>query len=62
MEYWACREKNGNLSLFVGEKPYTNGLFWMNGDYGYGIDVDNEEFLTEVTFENSPQRVEIKLI
>lgn len=48
--------------MFVGEKPYTNGLYWMNGDYEYGIDVDNEEFLLEVTFENSPRKVKIELI
>ena len=67
MKMWICRTESGHLSLF-GHKPEYNevmdmwGIRWLchedDVDVGYGI--SNKNF-PEVTFENSPQEVELKL-
>lgn len=56
---WIARDKNGFLRLF-GEEPYMNkkgdewepiiGSIWLN-----------DSDFPEVTFNNSPQQVELKL-
>lgn len=61
MKLWIARDKNGALALYT-VKP----TLWYNKQYegtydSQMIDLD-EELFPEVTFENSPQQVEIKLI
>ena len=61
MKLWIARDKSGKLGLYR-EKPV---LIMKGARYdwfgSFGCYIWNDE-LTEVTFENSPQRVEIKLI
>ena len=64
MKYWIARDYYG-LYLFE-QKPYLKknrmgvDVFWSNG-YSYSYRIDGDLF-KEVTFENSPQEVELKLV
>ena len=58
MKLWIARDKNGNL-WFHKEKPHINkydNAFWTS--YGECYEVE-QDFLTEVTFENSPMEVQL---
>ena len=65
MKLWIARDFDGDLNLYV-NKPllhYINKIYYtiasdMEDDY---LNIDKELF-PEVTFENSPQLVEIKLV
>ena len=66
MKLWIARDKDSSLYLYD-QRPVLNNTL-MNGvwestniDIWYDYDIDNALF-PEVTFENSPQQVEIKLI
>lgn len=70
MKLWIARDETGELWLFdkkpilrhKNEKDYfKNSWFDMdeNGLWNYAI---NNEAFPEVTFENSPQEVELKLV
>ena len=58
MKMWIARDLNGGLFLFP-EKPRLIRYhhYWW-GENWYKI---NQDLFPEVTFENSPQEVEIKL-
>lgn len=64
MKFWIVRDKTGYLSLFR-KKPiwrYNHTLKfedWFDGDFMTLID---SKSFPEITFENSPQEVELKLI
>lgn len=59
MNLWIARdERFDNLYLYK-SKPVLEGDIWFSEDYSYTID---NLLFPEVTFENSPQQVEIKLI
>ena len=58
MKLWITRNKSGTLVLWF-NKPVKQGEEWYSND-GFFI-LDYVQF-PEVTFENSPQEVEIKLI
>lgn len=70
MKLWIARRKSSRLYMFF-EKPYLteDGKQWFvlknipnNGVFvDTGIKIDEYKF-PEVTFENSPMEVEIKLI
>ena len=60
MKMWIARDKGtrnieGALFLYV-NKPNSNGGIWYGGEVFYGID---NRLFPEVTFENSPQEVEL---
>ena len=63
MTLWIARDMSNNLSLFS-NKPKLQFVnihgkqIWI-GDFVAAVKTD---LFTEVTFENSPQHVEIKLI
>lgn len=59
MKMWIARDKNGNLFLHR-DRPYLSRLcgVWDSDDY-FRL---NKADYPEVTFENSPQEVEIKLV
>lgn len=59
MKLWVARDLSEELILFK-EKPFYNKRIklWMNG----GLPIGRLRGFPEVTFENSPQMVEIKLI
>ena len=59
MEYWIVRDERGFLFLYDDE-PYVNGYGrWKTSGNYYLID---DYLFPEVTFENSPKRVQLKLI
>lgn len=60
MKLWICRNKLGLLKLSM-DKPKLSqdGTMWRTRSVGYILPF--EEF-PEVTFENSPMEVELKLI
>ena len=60
MKLWIARDMDGELFLYR-EKPIKNGdLFSMPVDNNM-IRLSDDAF-PKVTFENSPQKVELKLI
>ena len=63
MKLWITRNKLGELNLFKGEKPkfYAKTGWWLSEDYYFETILPRELF-PEITFENSPQEVELKLI
>jgi hypothetical protein len=58
MKAWAARDRDGDLHLYA-EKPIKRTYSFMLYGLGY-MKIKRTEF-PEVTFENSPQEVEIKL-
>lgn len=67
MKLWIARRKSGNLYLFFSKPSLSENNKWFiitTGNHCYvdsGIKIDASEY-KEVTFENSPQEVEIKLM
>ena len=67
MKFWIARRKNGNLYLFFSKPSLSENNKWFiitTEKYCYidsGIKIDASEY-KEVTFENSPQEVELKLV
>lgn len=59
IKLWIARDKNGRLFLHE-EMPYKNERTWFNSKGRYGKLIG--EWFPEITFENSPQKVELKLI
>ena len=58
MKLWIARDKSGFLYLHD-KKPTLDGEYWVSNGSWSSIDI--EQF-PEVTFENSPQELELKLI
>lgn len=60
MKLWIARDRDGDISLYY-EKPRLDkfGKFW--GDAPFGMRLSNNSF-PEITIENSPQEVELKLV
>ena len=67
MKLWIARRKSGNLYLFFSKPSLSENNKWFiitTGNHCYvdsGIKIDASEY-KEVTFENSPQEVELKLV
>lgn len=64
MEFWIARDKDGELCLYK-TKPWKrvntthhNDQFDCDDSF---MNIDNDLF-PEVTYENSPQEIELKLI
>ena len=60
MKLWIARNENGSLWLF-NRKPFLDEYWVAQGDDAKAYVIDDELF-PEVTFENSPQEVELKLV
>ena len=64
MKLWIARSEAGYLKLFK-KKPHREvsmlsmKTYWNDGEDNYTID---DALFPEVTFENSPREVELKLI
>ena len=64
---WIARNKSGTLVLYF-NKPVKQGDGWYNNDGFFILDsVQDTTFgevipFPEVTFENSPKQVELKLV
>ena len=63
MKLWIARNEDGSLTLF-GYKPFYNDItgFWYDVFELPVADDLTSTLFPEVTLENSPQEVEIKLI
>lgn len=67
MKLWIARDykcdynKKPCLTIFY-DKPYINDNDWWHWKTYGKFKVINENLFSEVTYENSPQQVEIKLI
>lgn len=66
IKLWIARDKDDSLCLYSKEPKLSEEIdgVWVCGQYGMPVDVIvlPSKMFPEVTFENSPQRVEIKLI
>lgn len=61
MEIWIARDRDGELQMFE-EKPVLIKNTYFIAQVGTSsMSLDNGMF-PEVTFENSPQEVELKLV
>ena len=63
MKLWIARDNDGSLYLYD-QRPVLNTLInevWECTKFGNWYDIDNSLF-PEVTFENSPQQIELKLV
>ena len=58
MKLWIAREKSGLLCLYDKEPTFDSEYWISNGSWSL-IDL---EYFPEITFENSPQEVELQLI
>lgn len=64
MKMWICRNTMSLLKLFM-RKPHSFKVDegeWDWSDYDCPIAIIDEDLFSEVTFENSPMEVELKLI
>lgn len=61
MKMWICRNQDGTLALFKTKPMYLyeegEGRYWA----GHALYLSRYDF-PEVTFKNSPQEVELKLV
>lgn len=60
MKLWIARDKNSYLYLYD-ERPILNGDHFEASTNGHTAFLFNSPLWNEVTFENSPQEVELKL-
>lgn len=58
MKLWIARNKSGNLFMYSSRPEIVCDGFYFGSDQSL---LDNNLF-PEVTFENSPQEVELKLV
>lgn len=61
IKLWAARNKNGALALYSAEPILYYNEYYEGPYKSQKIDLD-EDLFPEVTFENSPQEVDIKLV
>jgi hypothetical protein len=61
MKLWIARDKDGELYLYPSKPRKGDYRFACGYVYEDYINLDGDEF-SKVTFENSPQEVEIKLV
>lgn len=61
MKMWVARNKYGTINLYTINPTYDESIdVWFGYDFEF-IELNRLKF-PEVTFENSPQQVEIKLV
>lgn len=64
MKLWIARSELCRLCLYI-TKPkkeksrVTGTIYWTDGNISFNID---DRLFPEITFENSPQEIELKLI
>lgn len=63
MKLWIARDKDKSLFLYLNKPIINDDTFTVNWDEPHWWDAQlTNDMFSEVTFENSPQQVEIKLI
>ena len=61
MKVWVARDKNGALWVFENAPLYNEKFEEFYCEVGELASKLDERFFPEVTFENSPRKVELKL-
>ena len=61
MKMWVARNKYGTINLYTINPTYDESIDTWFG-YGFEFIELNRLKFPEVTFENSPQQVELKLV
>ena len=61
MNFWVARNKNNALALYT-EEPILYYNEYYEGQYKSQTIKLDENLFPEVTFENSPREVELKLV
>lgn len=61
MKLWIARDESGSLWLYNSEPKKEGEIYSNNGGVGDSLFL-SQDILPEVTFENSPREVEIKLV
>lgn len=62
MKIWIARDKNGFIGLYK-QKPTWVRVNSFREDWdGYFIGLFDNDSFPEITFENSPKEVELKLV
>lgn len=62
MKLWIARHPNGKIGLYKGMPIWSLASMEYNWNYGGFIGYLDSSTFPEVTFENSPQEVELKLV
>lgn len=66
MKFWIARDKDDFLCLYSKEPKLSEEIdgVWVSGQYGMPVEVITlpSKMFSEVTFENSPQELELNLI
>ena len=62
MNVWIARHPDGKIGLYKGKPIWCIGMLDYNWNYGGLIGYLNPTLFPEVTFDNSPQEVELKLV
>ena len=62
MKLWIARDKDNDLRVFTSQPYQRNGIFMADSSYKDDFIFIDSDIFPEVTFENSPQEVELKLI
>lgn len=60
MRFWVARDEYGSLYLYD-HIPIKQGI-WFRSQRGYDMMKLDDRLFPEITFNNSPQKVELKLI
>ena len=60
MALWIARDSDGELKLYDNHPMIMSG--WFAPQRGFDSLELDEQLFPEVTFENSPQQVELKLV
>lgn len=61
MELYVARDKDGTLAVYpeIPERNVVGGYFHFSYDYYLPLD---DDLFPEITWENSPKKVELKLV
>ena len=58
MKLWIARDRWGGLGLFASKPIMSSGYWYTEEDNEFEL---NSKAFSEITFENSPQEIELKL-
>lgn len=64
MKFWIARDEYGELTLHHNKPEYVYDEHYRMSSWSYGgcIGEIYEKLFPEITFENSPQEIELKLV
>lgn len=57
---WIARDKDGTLAIFKNKPILDCDDIWCSEDVNEEFSIINRNMFSEITFENSPQRLIIK--